>query len=158
MQSYAKRVVEKVIDWSVPLLCASVLVGWKSIPAEAQHYWPVACVAITGAYGIVMAIQNRREVTRLKRIHEDADKRETEARATNEAVASALRAMLDDAMGELYERCVFKGYTTEDERRRYARMHKAYEGIGGNGEAARRKIHFDAIPDEAEWKAMQQLS
>ena len=48
-----------------------------------------------------------------------------------------------------------KGYTTEDERRRYARLHAAYEALGGNGEAKRRKIHFEALPDEEEWKAMQ---
>lgn len=155
MQKYANRIIEKAIDWSVPLLCAAALVAWKGIPAEAQHYWPVACIAIIGLYSLVVATQNKREVQQLRKIHEESDKREAAQRAKDEASASAFRAMLDDAMGALYSACVAKGYTTEDERRRYARLHKAYEGVGGNGEAARRKIHFEALPDEEEWKALQ---
>ena len=35
----------------------------------------------------------------------------------------------------------------------YNRLHKAYEGVGGNGGAKRRKVHFDALKDEEEYRA-----
>ena len=91
----------------------------------------------------------------MREAQELAEKKRAEQKKAEDNVAKAFRAMLDDAMGNLYSACVAKGYTTEDERRRYARLHAAYEAVDGNGEAKRRKVHFDALPDEDEWKAMQ---
>ena len=153
MQSYIKRAVEKAIDWAVPALCAAVLVAWRHIPEDAIHYMPVAIVGVAGLYGVTVALRNRNDIKQLRAIHEAAEAREEATKAKYEAIASALRAMLDDAMGAIYAQCVAKGYTTEDERRRYARLHKAYKGVNGNGEADRRKLHFDALPDEETWKA-----
>lgn len=155
MQSYIKRAIEKAIDWAIPALCAAVLVAWRHIPPEATHYIPVAIVGVTGLYGISISMRNRNDIKRLRAIHEAADAREEAARAKEESYASAFRAMLDDDMGTIYAACVLRGYTTEDERRRYDRLQKAYEGVGGNGEAKRRKTHFDALPDEETWKAMK---
>ncbi|MBR6570421.1 MAG: hypothetical protein IKK75_08220 [Clostridia bacterium] len=153
MQKYAGKIIEEIIDWAVPVACAGALLLWKDIPGEVQHYWPVVCVFIVGVYSLIVAIQNRREVRRLRQIHEKADAKEADRKAVDDSVAKAFRAMLDDNMGALYASCVEKGYTTEDERRRYDRLHSAYEGVGGNGEAKRRKLHFEAIIDEETWKA-----
>jgi len=153
MQNYLRKVIEKTIDWAVPAVCAAALVVWKDIPADLQHYWPVVCVAIQGLCSLVIAHQNRKEVRRLRAIHEKADAKEADRKAIDDSIQKAFRAMLDDQMGSLYASCVAKGYTTEDERRRYDRLQTAYEGCGGNGEAKRRKNHFEAIIDEETWKA-----
>lgn len=153
MQNYTKKIIEEVIDWAVPIMCAGAMLMIKDVPSEIQHYWPVGCVLIIGLYSLIVAIQNRREVRRLREIHEKADAKEADRKAVDESMAKAFRAMLDDQMGCLYAACVAKGHTTEDERRRYARLHSAYEAMGGNGEAKRRKAHFEALPDEEEWKA-----
>ena len=155
MQKYTKKVIEEVINWAVPVICAGALVFWKNVPQDVQHYWPVVCVSIQGLYSLIISYQNRKEVKRLREIHEEADRKEAERKAVDDSIAKAFRAMLDDDMGNLYAACLSKQYTTEDERRRYNRLHAAYEGVGGNGEAKRRKIHFDAIPDEEEWRAKQ---
>lgn len=156
MQKYTKKVIEEVINWAVPVICAGALVFWKNIPQDIQHYWPVLCVSIQGLYSLIISYQNRKEIKHLREIHEKAEQKEAERRAVDDNIAKAFRAMLDDDMGNLYAACLTKGYTTEDERRRYNRLHTAYEGIGGNGEAKRRKIHFDAIMDEEEWRAKHQ--
>lgn len=156
MRGLGKKVIEEIIDWAVPVACAGAMLLWDDVPDEIRHYWPVGCVFIVGIYSLIVAIQNRREVKRLREIHEKADANEAERKALDDSIAKAFRAMLDDQMGSLYAACVARGYTTEDERRRYARLHSAYEAMGGNGEAKRRKIHFDALPDEEEWKARQQ--
>ncbi len=153
MQHFTKKIVEQVINWAVPVICAGILVYWKNIPDDLHHYWPVVCVFVQGLYSLIIAYQNRRDVMKLRMIHENADAQERERKAVNDSIAKAFRAMLDDQMGNLYATCIAKGHTTEDERRRYDRLHTAYVGIGGNGEAKRRKIHFDAIMDEEEWKA-----
>lgn len=157
MQKYAGKIIEEIIDWAVPVACAGALLLWKDVPVEVQHYWPVVCVLIIGVYSLIVAAQNRREVRRLRQIHEKADAKEAERKALDDSIAKAFRAMLDDDMGTLYANCVAKGYTTEDERRRYERLNKAYIGLDGNGEAKRRKVHFDALPDEAEWNARHNI-
>jgi len=118
MQNYLRKVIEKTIDWAVPAVCAAALVVWKDIPADLQHYWPVVCVAIQGLCSLVIAHQNRKEVRRLRAIHEKADAKEADRKAIDDSIQKAFRAMLDDQMGSLYASCVAKGYTTEDERRR----------------------------------------
>ena len=155
MQKYTNKVVEEIINWAVPVICAGALVFWQKVPHDVQHYWPVVCVSIQGLYALVVSYQNRKEVKRLRKIHEDAERKEAERKTVDDNIAKAFCAMLDDDMGNLYASCIAKGYTTEDERRRYNRLHAAYESVGGNGEAKRRKIHFDAIPDEEEWLAKQ---
>ena len=144
---YFKRIAEKCIDWAVPVFCAGALLLWQRIPVQAQHYWPVICVAVIGMFGLVIAIQSRRDIKHLREMRE-------QDRHKDDAMGKAFRAMLDDNMGSLYAACVARGYTTEDERRRYARLDAAYEACEGNGEAKRRKVHFEAIPDEETWKAM----
>jgi len=153
MQKYGKKIIEEIIDWAVPVICAGAMLMWNDVPNEIRHYWPVGCVLIVGIYSMIVAIQNRREVRRLREIHEKADAKESDRKAIDDSIQKAFRAMLDDQMGSLYASCVAKGYTTEDERRRYDRLQTAYEGCGGNGEAKRRKNHFEAIIDEETWKA-----
>ena len=155
MQKYGRKIIEEIIDWAVPVMCAGTLLVWQKIPADIQHYWPVICVSITCVYSLIIVYQNRKEVKRLREIHEKADVKEAERKAIDDSISKAFRAMLDDQMGCLYAACVAKGYTTEDERRRYARLHAAYEAMGGNGEAKRRKVHFEALQDEEEWKAQR---
>ena len=152
---YGKRIVEELIDWAVPAVCAGALMMWREMPENVRHYWPVICLTVVCLYDLVNSIRMRREVRRLRKIHEAADDREEAARVRDDNIAKAFRAMLDDNMGALYGACVSRGYTTEDERRRYDRMQKAYEALGGNGEAKRRKVRFDAIDDEETWQARQ---
>lgn len=155
MQNYGKKIIEEIINWAVPVICAGTLVMWNNIPQDIQHYWPVAFVSIIGIHSLTISYQNRKEIKRLREYHERADAKEAERKSVDDSFLKAFRAMLDDDMGNLYMVCLNKGYTTEDERRRYNRLHIAYEGAGGNGEAKRRKVHFDAIMDEEEWKARQ---
>ena len=152
-KQYAKRVIEKIIDWAVPAVCAAALLVWKKIPIDIAHYWPVLCACGIGICSLTAALSNRRGIIQLKKIQEENQKKEESRKAIDDSIAKAFRAMLDDSMALLYGQCVAKGYTTEDERRRYNRLHNAYVGMEGNGEGARRKIHFDALPDEEEWKA-----
>jgi len=44
----------------------------------------------------------------------------------DEAMENALRALLDDAMSKLYEKCKNKQGKTHEESRRFERMYKAY--------------------------------
>lgn len=158
MQKYGRKIIEEIIDWAVPVMCAGALLVWQQIPADIQHYWPVICVSVVGVYSLIIVFLNRREIRQLRQIHEQAVAKEAARRALDESISKAFRAMLDDQMGSLYAACVARGYTTEDERRRYARLHSAYEAMGGNGEAKRRKIHFEALPDEEEWKARNRFN
>ena len=153
MQQYGKRVIEKLIDWAVPVICAGALLLWQKVPNDVQHYWPVVCMGVMGLFSLCISIQNRQDVRRLRVIHEQADLKAEESKKKDDLFAKAFRASLDDDMGKLYAICVEKGYTTEDERRRYDRLQAAYEGVGGNGEAKRRKEHFEAIMYEEEWRA-----
>lgn len=153
MQHYAKKIIEQVINWAVPVICAGVLVAWGRVPANLQHYWPVGLVFIQGVYSMVLSYQNHNEIKHLRSIHEREEAREADRKAVDDANAKAFRAMLDNDMAELYALCVKKRYTTEEDRRMYNRLHKAYEGVGGNGEAKRRKVHFDALKDEEEYRA-----
>ena len=153
MQQYVKKIIEQVINWAVPVICAGVVVMWGRIPADLQHYWPVGLVFIQGVYSIVLSYQNHNEIKHLRSIHEREEAKEAERKAVNDSNAKAFRAMLDMLMAELYGICVQKAHTTEEDRRMYNRLHNAYVGIGGNGEAKRRKTHFDALPDEEEYKA-----
>jgi len=155
MEKYGRKIIEEIIDWAVPVACAAALLAWKEIPADIQHYWPVICISVTDVYFLIVLYKNRKEIRNLREIHEKAVAKEAERRALDDNIAKAFRAMLDDQMGNLYAACVAKGYTTEDERRRFNRLHTAYKGMGGNGEADRRKEHFDMLPDEETWKAMQ---
>ena len=153
MQQYGKKVIEKLIDWAVPVICAGALLLWQEIPDNVQHYWPVMCMGVMGLFSLCISIQNRQDVRKLRSIHEQADLKAEETREKYDLFSKAFRASLDDDMGKLYAICVEKGYTTEDERRRYDRLQKAYEGVGGNGEAKRRKLHFETIMYEEEWRA-----
>lgn len=152
METFGKRILEEIIDWAVPVICAGALLFWKDLPEGIQHYWPVLCVFVVGLYSLIVAAQNRREIRRLRRIHEKADEREAERKIVEESNAKAFRAMLDDQMGSLYESCMAKGYTTLDERRRYERLHMAYKTQGGDGEADRRDACFKKIIDYETWK------
>ena len=152
MHGYFKRIIEKIIDWGVPVVCAAALLIWKEIPNDLHHYWPVICIAVMGIYSLIMSIQTRRDVRSLHRIHKQADEKAAEKQARDDSIAKAFRAMLDDDMGKLYISCLEKGYTTEDERRRYDRLDKAYHELDGNGEAARRKPLFLAIDHEEEYR------
>lgn len=153
MQNYVKKFIEEAITWAVPVICAGILMFWKKVPEEYQHYWPVLLVFIQGLHALILSYQNRRDIKNLRQLHATADRKENDRKAIDASIARAFRAILDDDMGKLYETCIARGYTTEDERRRYLRLHAAYEGIGGNGEAQRRKTHFEAIQDEELWKA-----
>ena len=146
MHKFAKGLIKRVANWAVPVICAATLALWDKIPVEAQHYWPVACIAVMGLCSLIMAIQDRRDLKLHIQMH-------TERKETDECMLKAFRAILDADMCAIYAACVARGYTTEDERRLYNRLHNAYEGAGDNGEAKRRKVHFDALPDEEEWRA-----
>jgi hypothetical protein len=146
MQKFAKSVADRVIGWAVPIVCAATLALWDKIPPEAQHYWPVACIAVVGVCALIMSCQDRRDMRTHIKMHD-------ERKVTDAAMLKAFRAILDAEMGSIYAACMARGYTTEDERRMFNRLHNAYKGANGNGEADRRKVHFDALPDEEEWRA-----
>jgi len=145
MQKFAQKIADKVVSWAVPVLCAAALAMWSKIPAEAQHYWPVACIAVIGIYNLVVACQDRRDLKRHMQMHD-------ERKAIDDSMSKAFRAILDAEMGALYSNAVTRGYTTEDERRMYDRLEEAYEEQHGNGEAKRRKVHYFAISYEEEWR------
>lgn len=153
MQELLKRAADKLVDWAVPAACAALLIAWGNLPHDVRHYWPIMIVALIAAGDSVATFRNRRDIKSLRAIHAAADEREEAMRQRDDAIAKAFRAMLDDSMANLYAACVQRRYTTEDDRRRYNRLHTAYTGMGGNGEAVRRKVHFDALPDEETWTA-----
>lgn len=153
--NYGKKIIEEIIDWAVPAICAGALLLFRQIPIDINHYWPVVCACVIGFCSLIVAIQNKREIKKMRKWHEENSRKNEERKLIDDSIAKAFRAMLDDSMATLYAQCVAKGYTTEDDRRRYNRLHSAYLGMHGNGEGARRKIHFDALPDEEEWKAHQ---
>lgn len=146
MQKFGKKVLDLVVSWAVPAICAATLVMWKRIPLEMRHYWPVVCIAIIGLSSLVVACQNRRDIRLHMCMHEERKK-------TDDSTDRAFRAILDAEMGVLYAKAVERGYTTEDERRMYDRLEDAYEEKHGNGEAKRRKTHYMAIEYEEEWRA-----
>lgn len=152
MKQTGRKIVDEVINWAVPAACAAALLAWETVPQEWRHYWPVLCVAMIGIFSLAMEGQTRREVKRLRKIHEEADKRAEANGKRDSDIASAFKAMLDDDMGKLYVHCLAQGYTTEDERRRYRRLDAAYKDMGGNGEATERKERFFGIMHEEEWK------
>lgn len=154
MQKYIKKISDAIIGWAVPAVCAAALLLWNDVPEDVKHYWPLLVVALVALWDGVATWRNRQDIRELRAIHAAADAREEAMQQRDEIIAKAFRAMLDDSMGTIYAACVARGYTTEDERRRYSRLDSAYTANGGNGEAARRKKHFDALPDEDEWKAL----
>ena len=153
MHKYIKKVIDTVIDWAVPTVCAAALLLWNDVPEDVRHYWPLLIVALVAICDSAATWRNCEDIRQLRAIYAAADAREESAKQRNDVIAKAFRAMLDDGMGAIYAACVARGYSTEDERRRYARLDSAYTANGGNGEAARRKVHFNALMDEEEWKA-----
>lgn len=152
-KGYGRKIAEEVIDWAVPVVCAGAILIWQDMPQDVRHYWPVICLAVMDVYLLAVTAMTRREVRRLRRAQEAASAKAELDKTRDDNIAKAFRAMLDDNMGTLYALCIERGYTTEDERRRYERMQKAYEALGGNGEAKRRKARFDGIDDEETWLA-----
>ncbi len=140
-----KRVGEKTVDYVVPILCAGALVWVGQMPESLHHWVPVLVVGVLSLCAVILSGATRREVRKLSRIHEESDSHSI-------LMAEATRAQLDDSMGKLYAACIERGYTTEDERRCYDRMEKAYEAIGGNGEAKRRSVKFFEIAWEEQRK------
>ena len=141
MQHYLRKIVENIINWAVPVVCAGLMLLWDRVPENVQHYWPVVFLAIPSIASLVISNHTRNDVKKLHKLHDRDD-----------TMGKAFRAMLDDDMGKIYVACLEKGYSTEDERRRYDRLDAAYTSMGGNGEAARRKPLFHAIKHEEEWK------
>lgn len=137
---YIRKALETAISWAVPAACAGLLVLWNEVPEDVQHYWPVLILALPSVASLIMSDHTRRDVKNLHKLH-----------AKDDMMGKAFRAMLDDDMGKIYVSCLEKGYSTEDERRRYDRLDAAYTSMGGNGEAARRKPLFHAIMHEEEW-------
>lgn len=146
MNGLGKKIADGVIAWAIPIVCAGLIALWGRAPEEVRHYWPVAIMCVVGVLSIAISMQNRQEIRKMREIHESAA-------ALEENNRKAFLAILDDSMGSIYAACVARGYSTEDERRRYTRLDAAYKGQGGNGEATRRKEHFNALPDEEEWHA-----
>lgn len=141
-----KRIGEKTVDYAVPVVCAAAMVWLDQLPPRLHHWMPVLMAAVLSLCAVLLATSTRREVVKLRQLHRDSD-------AHSALMVEATRAQLDDSMGKLYAACMGRGYTTEDERRCYDRMEKAYEAIGGNGEAKRRSIKFFEIAWEEQ--AMQ---
>ena len=138
--SLMKRIAEQAVDYLVPVICAAAMVWLGDFPAGIGHWVPVGIVGILAMCAVVQCIRTRRDVAKLRALHEDDGLR-----------LEATRAQLDDSMGRIYATCVTRGYSTEDERRCYDRMEQAYENLGGNGEAKRRAVSFFAIPREEVW-------
>lgn len=146
MQDVLKKAGEKVIDYIIPGACAAVLLWFGRLPENIREAVPFLAVAAIALCSIIQSGRTRSEIGKLRKIHEESDR-------TSDLMSEAMRAQMDDAMGKLYAGCVQRGYSTEDERRCYERMERAYEGIGGNGEAKRRASKFFALRTEEEWKA-----
>lgn len=138
--SIGKRIAEQAVDYLVPVICAAAMVWFGKFPEGVRHWVPVGIVGILAMCAVIQCSRTHKEIAKLRALHEDDGLR-----------LEATRAQLDDAMGRIYTTCVERGYSTEDERRCYERMEKAYEGIGGNGEAKRRAASFFAIKREEVW-------
>lgn len=149
MQNTAKKVMDKVIDYAVPLLCAAVTVWFGELPTEWQKTAPMALVAAAMFYVLFVTNRTRRDVEELKAIHKKADE-------VNDVLFAALRIDLNEAMQNLYESCLRRGYTTEHERRSYKKIQAAYEACKGNGESLERRKRFFALQHEEEYRIKQQ--
>lgn len=149
MQSTAKKVIDKIIDYSVPVLCASVSVWFDKIPADLQKNAPMALIAAAMFYVLFVNNRTRRDVEELKAIHKKADE-------LNDVLFAALRIDLNEAMQNLYESCLKRGYTTEHERRSYKKIQAAYEGVKGNGESKDRENRFFGLQHEEEYRIARQ--
>lgn len=145
MQNTTRKVVDKVIDYTVPLLCAGVTVRFSNLPAEWQKVAPMALVVAAMFYVLFVTNRTRRDVEELKAIHKKSDE-------INDILFAALRIDMNDAMQNLYESCLKRGYTTEQERRSYGKMQAAYEACKGNGESLDRKNRFYALQHEEEYR------
>lgn len=146
MQNIWRKALDEAIKWAIPAACAALGLWLAEVPDDLKHALPPVALALAVLACILVVANMRREINGLKKIHAAAEE-------NDKLIRSAFRAMLDDDMGKLYCSCVKQGYTTEDERRRYERLNKAYEGVDGNGEAKRRKDRFFALPTEEEWMA-----
>lgn len=144
MQNTAKKVLDKVIDYSIPVLCASVPVWFDKLPGELQKNAPMAIVAVAMFYVLIVTNRTRRDVEELKAIHKKSDE-------LNDVLFAALRIDLNEAMQNLYKSCLKRGYTTEYERRSYKKIQAAYEGVKGNGESIDRRNRFFAMMHEEEY-------
>lgn len=149
MQNAAKKIIDKVIEYSVPLLCASVSVWFDKLPADWQKSAPTALMAAVMFYVLIVNNRTRRDVEELKAIHKRTDE-------LNDKLFAALRVDLNEAMQNLYESCLRRGYTTEHERRSYKKIQAAYEGVKGNGESKDREKRFYALQHEEEYRIKQQ--
>ena len=145
MQNTAKKVLDKVIDYAIPLLCAGVTVWFDALPNDWQKNAPMALVVAAMFYVLFVTNRTRRDVEELKAIHKKSDE-------VNEVLFAALRIDLNEAMQNLYESCLRRGYTTEHERRSYKKIQAAYEACKGNGESKDREKRFFAMQHEEEYK------
>lgn len=149
MQNTAKKVIDKVIDYSVPLLCASASVWLDKLPMDWQKNAPMAVITAAMFYVLIVNNRTRRDVEELKAIHKKADE-------LNDVLFAALRIDLNEAMQNLYASCLKRGYTTEHERRSYKKIQAAYEGVKGNGESKDREKRFFGLQHEEEYQIAQQ--
>ena len=78
---------------------------------------------------------------------EESEKRQKEE---NDALKSAMLAILRDRLLQTYRRCAHRGYAAPDERQNFENMYVQYHSLGGNGvmDDVRRK--FFALPMEKE--------
>lgn len=149
MQNTAKKVIDKVIDYSIPLIFASASVWFDELPMDWQKTAPMALMAAAMFYVLIMNNRTRRDVEELKTIHKKSDE-------LNDVLFAALRIDLNEAMQNLYESCLKRGYTTEHERRSYKKIQTAYEGVKGNGESKDREKRFFGLMHEEEYRIAQQ--
>lgn len=95
------------------------------------QYWIEVCFgAVAGLCGYALKLLN----TRVRKIIEE-----------ERTERNALLALLDDAMGELYDKCHKKGYRTHEEVRRFNRVYDAYHALGGNGAGTEEMRHFNQL-------------
>lgn len=144
------KIVDAIIKWAVPAAGAALIAAWSN--AQEDLRWVVLSVAAVILFGWYYSKTRTKTLLELSKRVDEIDRRQQVSEEDMGTTRKAFRAMLDDDMGKLYHACLRQGYTTEDERRRYDRLQKAYEANEGNGEAKRRKDLFYEILTEEQYR------
>lgn len=106
------------------------------MPEWIAKYW------IEWLFGIVAAVLAGFVRHLYNRVNKKVNEFKTKDAAQNEAILS----LLDDRLGNIYNKCKAAGQRNIEQSRRYTRMYEAYHALGGNGAVTDEYEQFKKIP------------